>query len=50
MILDNDIIKYVKTSEVDYIQFKRLLNHKNINHVYILKTHDMDFRLRKDFR
>ncbi len=50
MIKENEIIKVIDDGQVEYIQFKKLLNYKNINHAYILKTHDMNFRVGKDFR
>ena len=34
---------------VEYIQFKRLLEFPELQHAYILKTNDMNFRLGKDF-
>ena len=48
--MNENVIKITKTSEVDFLQFKRLLNYKNVNHAYILKTHNMSFRCGKDFR
>ena len=50
MNFENEKIKHVENREIEYIQFKRLLNHHNINHAYILKTHDMNFRIGKNFR
>ena len=43
-------IEIIQKPDIDYIQFKRLLRYPNINHAYILKTHDMNFRVGKDFR
>ena len=50
MIKENEIIKVVDNGKIEYIQFKKLLNYKNINHAYILKSYDMNFRVGKDFR
>ncbi len=50
MTFENEIIKHIKKDEIAYLQFKNLLKYPNINHAYILKTHDMNFRLGKDFR
>ncbi len=49
MSFENEIIKHIKKDEIEYLQFKNLLKYSNINHAYILKTHDMNFRLGKDF-
>ncbi len=43
-------IKHIKTDSVDYLQFKRLLKFPEVKHAYILKTHDMNFRLGTNFR
>ena len=38
MNLSNKNIIHVKTDNVEYIQFKRLLEYKNIAHCYTLKS------------
>lgn len=43
-------VKYTKGENVDYLQFKRLLEYPEIKHAYILKAHDMSFRLGTNFR
>lgn len=50
MNFENDEIKHVITNNIDYLQFKRLLKYPEINHAYVLKTHDMTFRLGTNFR
>ena len=50
MNFENGILKQTKNDEIEYIQFKKLLAHKEVNHAYILKTNDMNFRVGKDFR
>ena len=50
MIYNENDILITKKEKIEYLQFKRLLEHKEINHAYIFKTHDMNFRVGKDFR
>ena len=49
MIFENDIIKHIENKNIEYIQFKKLLKYPEINHAYIFKTHDMNFRVKTDF-
>ena len=49
MKFENDIIRHVENENIEYIQFKRLLKYPNINHAYIFKTHNMNFRVKTDF-
>ena len=37
-------IKLTKTSYIDYIQFNRLLQYKELTHAFILKNHNLGFR------
>ena len=50
MIYNEKNVLITKNEKIEYLQFKRLLEHKEINHAYIFKTHDMNFRGGKDFR
>ena len=47
--MNKNEIKITKNNEIEFFQFKRLLKHHNINHAYILKTHNMNFNCCKDF-
>ncbi|MBO5143768.1 MAG: polyphenol oxidase family protein [Clostridia bacterium] len=47
---ENENIKHMYQDGIEYIQFKKLLNFSEINHAYILKTNNMNFRMGKDFR
>ncbi len=49
MNFENDIIKHTIKDNIEYLQFKRLLKYPNVNHAYILSTHDMNFRMMNDF-
>lgn len=49
-IMNENEIQIIKNDEIEFLQFKRLLNHHNVNHAYILKPHNMNFRCGKDFR
>ncbi len=49
-IFENNDIKHVINEEIEYIQFKRLLEYPEISHAYILKTNNMNFRMRTNFR
>jgi hypothetical protein len=42
MVAENNEIKFVKGKNVDYIQFKILLNY-NIKHLYTLRSENVDF-------
>ncbi len=48
MSFENEIIKETDKDNIEFIQYKRLLAH-NIKHAYVLSSHDMNFRLGKDF-
>ncbi len=50
MNFENEDIKHIEKDEIEYIQFKRLLKHSEINHAYIFSSHNMNFRVGKDFR
>ena len=39
--LNNDVIVYRRKGNVEYIQFKRLLEYKEITHCYTLKSNDL---------
>lgn len=47
---DNKHLKHSLKDGVEYIQFNRLLEFPELNHAYILKTNNMNFRMRKNFR
>ena len=49
MNFENDDIKHVVKENIEYLQFKKLLTHNEVNHAYILSCHDMNFRVGKDF-
>ncbi len=49
MDLSNEVITHVVKDNIEYLQFKNLLQHPEVNHAYILKVHDMSFRPGKDF-
>ena len=42
--LSNENIVHIKKDNLEYIQFKKLLEFKNIIHCYTLKTTDLNFR------
>ena len=48
--MENENIIIVKGKDIDYLQFKKLLEYPEVKHVYVLKTHDMNFRLGTNFR
>ena len=50
MITENENIIVTQKENIDYMQFKKLLSYPEITHAYILKTHDMNFRVGKNFR
>ncbi len=44
--LSNENVIHVKKENVEYIQFRRLLEYNNVlNHCYTLKNHDLDFSM-----
>ena len=47
---ESEKIKHIISSDFEYIQFKKLLEYSELNHAYILKTNEMNFRVGKDFR
>lgn len=47
---ESDELKHVKGDNLEYLQFKRLLEFPNLQHAYILKTYNMNFRLGTNFR
>ncbi len=50
MEFENENLKHIDTGKIEFLQFKRLLEHNEVNHAYVLSTHDMNFRIGKDFR
>ena len=48
-IFENKEIKHVILPNMEYIQFKRLLEYPELKHAYILKSYDRNFRMGKDF-
>lgn len=42
--LSNENIIHVKKNEIEYLQFRKLLEYDNIVHCYTLKTGDLNFR------
>ena len=50
MKYNEEEIKIIRNDQIEYLQFKRLLKYPDINHAYVFKTHDMNFRVGKDFR
>ncbi len=42
---ENENIAHIITDKLEYIQFKKLLNYPNVKHAYILKTHNINFRI-----
>ena len=48
MNFENEIIKHTIKDGIEYLQFKDLLKYPQINHAYILKTNNMNFRMRED--
>lgn len=49
-IFENENIKHIINEKMEYIQFKKLLEYPELNHVYVLKTNNMNFRMRTNFR
>ena len=49
-MLENEVITYVKRNDIEYLQFRRLLEYPEVVHAYVLKSHDMSFRLGTNFR
>lgn len=49
MIFENSDIKHVVKDNIEYLQFKKLLAHEEVNHAYILSSHDMNFRVGNNF-
>lgn len=49
-IFENNNIKHVINEKIEYIQFKKLLEYPEINHAYILKPNNMNFRMKTNFR
>lgn len=47
---ENEIIQHIIENDVEYIQFKRLLEYPEIRHAYVLKNFERNFRMGKDFR
>lgn len=48
--MENSVIKYVAKDNIEYLQFRKLLEYPEIVHAYILKNHDMNFRLGTNMR
>lgn len=48
-VFENDFIHHVKKNNVEYLQFKRLLEYPEIKHAYILKSFHRNFRVGKEF-
>ena len=48
-IFENSEIKHTILPNIEYIQFKRLLKYPEIKHAYVLKSHDKDFRMGKEY-
>lgn len=46
--LSNENIIHVKKNEIEYIQFRKLLEYKDIIHCYTLKTGELNFRSYND--
>lgn len=46
--LTNENIIHVKKNDIEYIQFRKLLEYKNIIHCYTLKTGELNFRSYND--
>ncbi len=46
---ENKEIKHTILPNMEYIQFKRLLQYPELRHAYILKCHNKNFRMGKDF-
>lgn len=43
-----DEIKYVDYGDIEYIQFNRLLEYKNLFHAITLKKHNVGFKIREN--
>lgn len=46
MDLSNENVIHIKNGEIEYLQFRRLLEYKELNHAYVLKP--LDFRVREE--
>lgn len=46
---ENEEVKHIVLPNMEYIQFKRLLQYPELRHAYILKSHDRNFRMGKNF-
>ena len=42
-MIDNDVVKITRTDNVDFLQFKRLLEYKELVHCFTLKRHNVGF-------
>ena len=49
MEINHELVLTTK-DQIQYLQFKRLLAFPEVKHAYILKSHDMNFRLGTNFR
>ena len=49
-MIDNEEIEIIDNGAIEYLQFKRLLKAQDVFHIYIMKSHDMNFRIGKGFR
>lgn len=50
MNFNKDEVLISDNGKIEYLQFKRLLKYPNVNHAYIFKTYDMNFRVGQNFR
>lgn len=48
--MDDLVVKHIEKNNLEYLQFKKLLEYPEIVHAYILKNHDMNFRLGTNMR